>query len=69
LQRDRCCQLTDPGLIDEYRLTLNPVILATGVGLFKDVRNRRSLTLIEPRTFSSGAMLLCYSRMDERRRL
>jgi len=35
--------------------------LGTGVGLFKDVRNRRSLRLIETRPFSSGAMLLCYS--------
>jgi len=49
-------QLTDLGLVDEYRLTLG-----TGVGLFKDVRKRRSLRLIETRPFSSGAMLLCYS--------
>ncbi len=49
-------QLTDLGLVVEYRLTLG-----TGVGLFKDVRNRRSLRLIETRPFSSGAMLLCYS--------
>ncbi len=54
-------QLTDLGLVDEYRLTLNPVILGAGVGLFKDVRNRRPLRLTESRPFSSGAMLLCYS--------
>ena len=54
-------QLTDLGLVDEYRLTLNPVILGAGVGLFKDVRNRHPLRLTESRPFSSGAILLCYS--------
>ncbi len=59
-------QLTDLGLIDEYRLTLNPVILGAGAGLFKDVRERRPLRLIESRTFGSGAMLLCYSPDEPR---
>jgi dihydrofolate reductase len=53
-------QLTDHGLIDEYRLTLNPVILAAGAKLFEGVRNRRNLKLTGTRALASGTVLLCY---------
>jgi hypothetical protein len=49
-----------PGLIDEYRLTLNPVILAEGTPLFMDVQQQRKLRLTGTRQFASGAILLRY---------
>jgi len=53
-------QLTDQRLIDEYRLTLNPVILAEGTALFKDMQQRHELRLIGTRQFASGTILLRY---------
>jgi dihydrofolate reductase len=53
-------QLTNAGLIDEYRLQLNPVILAAGKALFGAVRNRCDLRLVGTRQFGGGGILLRY---------
>lgn len=53
-------QLTKLGLIDEYQLMLNPVILGKGIPLFKDTTEKMNLTLIQTRTFKSGIVLLKY---------
>jgi dihydrofolate reductase len=55
-------QLTDAGMIDEYRLQMNPVILADGKSLFAGVQKRCDLTLAETRQFGSGGVLLRYRR-------
>lgn len=52
-------QLTDLGLIDEYQLCINPVILGSGLPLFK-VGNRTDLKLIETKTFDCGVVLHYY---------
>ena len=52
-------QLANLGLIDEYQLMVNPVILGAGKYLFKDVR-RMTLTLLGSRTFSNGKVFLRY---------
>ena len=49
------------GLVDEYHLLVNPVILGSGLHLFKDLRGRLDLNLTGTRTFSSGVVLLEYS--------
>ena len=49
-------QLTNEGLIDEYVLTVTPVILGTGKSLFKDV-NKLNLKLLGTRSFNSGNVL------------
>ena len=48
------------GLIDEYRLFVQPVILGAGRPFFPPLDERVALKLIETRTFRSGVVLLRY---------
>jgi len=47
-------------LIDEYRLTINPVILGNGIPLFPAPLDITRLKLLQARTFSSGVVALFY---------
>jgi dihydrofolate reductase len=49
------------GLIDEYRLFLNPIILGSGIPLFTDHEQRSVLTLAESTPFASGVVGLYYT--------
>ena len=53
-------QLTNLGLIDEYRLVINPLILGDGKPLLRDIKHTRTLRLIRTRVFQNGNVLLCY---------
>ena len=53
-------QLTNLGLIDQYQLMINPVILGKGKPLFKDIKDRINLKLVNTKTFKSGIVLLQY---------
>jgi dihydrofolate reductase len=55
--------LLQAGLVDEYRVILQPVLIGRGNSLFKDVTERMHLKLISARTFGSGVALLSYQRV------
>ncbi|PYI53064.1 dihydrofolate reductase family protein [Paenibacillus flagellatus] len=48
------------GLVDEFRLSVHPVILGEGKPLFTDIRQRTNLKLVRTKTFSSGVVQLIY---------
>jgi dihydrofolate reductase len=54
--------LLNHGLIDEFWLFLNPIILGQGMPLFKDITGTTNLRLEESKTFASGVIALHYSR-------
>lgn len=55
-------QLTERGLVDEYRFVVSPLIAGEGRRLFDDVslRDRLQLTLVDSKTFKSGSLALRY---------
>lgn len=53
--------LSDLGLIDEYRLLLNPILLGDGRPLFRPGHPQVKLALRDTLKFGSGAMVLTYS--------
>lgn len=52
--------LAQAGLIDEYRLMVNPVVLGSGNRLFRGIKERLHLKLIDTQSFRSGNVLLTY---------
>lgn len=58
---DLASTFTQHGLIDEYRIIVNPVVLGKGTPLFSEIKNRLSLNLLKTKSFKSGNVLLCYT--------
>jgi dihydrofolate reductase len=48
------------GLVDEFRLSIHPVILGEGKPLFNDIKQKQDLKLVQTKRFSSGVVQLCY---------
>jgi dihydrofolate reductase len=57
---DLALSFIESGLIDEFRLMVNPVFIGEGTPLFKGLDSKLDLELIKARTFSSGNVLLYY---------
>jgi len=58
-------QLAQAGLIDEYQIVVNPIVLGKGKTMFDDIKEKLSLKLIKTRTFGNGNVLLCYEPMKK----
>ena len=53
-------QLAQAGLIDEYEIVVNPIVLGSGRTLFEGVDHRLDLKLSKTRQFSNGNVVLWY---------
>lgn len=53
-------QLAQEGLIDEYQVVVNPVVLGKGRTMFDGVKQKLKLT--KTRAFGNGNVFLCYER-------
>jgi dihydrofolate reductase len=53
-------QLAQEGLIDEYQILLNPVVIGKGKTMFEGIKDRLSLRLAKTRVFGNGNILLQY---------
>jgi dihydrofolate reductase len=58
---DLAAALTNLGLIDEYRIMFNPIVLGSGKPLFKNIDHQLALKLLDTRVFRSGNVLCRYA--------
>ena len=56
-------ELTDLGLIDEYRLMIHPVIVGTGKRIFNG-KQQTPLNLVDAKTTSTGVVITTYVRPE-----
>jgi len=49
-------------LIDDYWLFVNPILIGTGIPLFKNINDKVNLNLVETKVFSSGVIGLHYEK-------
>ncbi|MBS1910853.1 MAG: dihydrofolate reductase family protein [Bacteroidetes bacterium] len=54
-------QLAQAGLIDEYQVVVNPIVLGSGLRMFEGIETRLHLKLVSERTFRNGNVLLIYN--------
>jgi dihydrofolate reductase len=52
--------LINLGLVDEIGLAVHPILLGSGKPLFKNIRERIHLNLIDTKTYSTGLVYLTY---------
>ena len=59
---DLAGSLIRQGLVDEFDLYVNPVMLGSGKRMLPELESRASLRLLETRAFECGVVFLRYSR-------
>jgi dihydrofolate reductase len=62
---DLAVTLAQNGVIDEYRIIVNPVFLGNGTSLLKGIKEKLNLKLLNARIFKSGNVLLYYAPEKE----
>lgn len=53
-------QLAPEGLIDEYQMMVDPVVLGSGRSMFEGIPQKLALRQTKSRSFQSGKTFLCY---------
>ena len=53
-------QLAEAGLIDEYQIVLNPLVVGQGRTLFEGVQRKLPMKLAKSRPFANGNVVLFY---------
>jgi len=53
-------QLAQEGLIDEFQMVINPIVLGEGRTMFDGVKKKLGMRHTKTRTFGNGNVLLCY---------
>ncbi len=56
-------QLAPEGLIDEYQIVMNPVVLGKGRTMFDGIKEKLNLKLTKTRAFGNGKVFMCYEPM------
>lgn len=57
-----CVSLMKLGLVDEFRIMVNPVAIGQGTPLFYGLENKFKLNLVDTQTFKNGNVLLRYEK-------
>lgn len=57
---DLAATMIEQGLIDQYRLLVNPVVLGSGMPMFKGIHQPLHFKLASTRSFRNGNVLLIY---------
>ncbi len=55
--------LLNKGLVDEFWIFVNPILIGQGIPLFKDITEVVKLSLIETRKFNIGVIALHYKKV------
>jgi dihydrofolate reductase len=53
-------QLAEAGLIDEYQIVLNPIVVGSGRTMFEGVKRKLPMKLASSRAFGNGNVVLFY---------
>ena len=59
--------LLNLNLIDEFQLTIHPVVAGSGLPLFNNISDRTMFKLLHTKTFGSGAITLYYAPVKNER--